>query len=767
MPNADPAIIRDPARLYELHRLDLLDTAPEASFDRLTRLVARVLNKPVVLISLVDADRQFFKSQIGLDESLAISRETPMTYSFCQHVVASGAALMIDDARRHPLVHDSPAIWDLGVVAYAGVPLTTRTGHHLGTLCAADTQAHHWTADEVDILREMAQSVMAEIELRDRIRQQAIIEEQLRQSEEHYRLVVTTMDNGMVMHDASGAIVACNPSAERILGLTADQLEGRTSIDPRWRTIHEDGAPFPGETHPAMITLRTGKPLCNVVMGVYRLDGELTWISINSQPVFQEGETKPVAVVATFQDITEQKLAEADIEQHIAELGELYLQVAYQNEHDPLTGLANRQLFEKSASEALSDARRTGHEVGICFVDLDLFKQTNDTFGHATGDHLLEQVARRLERSVRDGDTVARIAGDEFTIVLGNLSSRDEAVAVAERILAALNQPFWINTHMIMITSSIGLSFYPADGLTLDELLREADAALYQAKAMGRNACQMAGGRQKKDFYRRMHIQQALHSALDNGQFRLYYQPQYDLNSSRITGAEVLLRWQHPELGVISPDEFIPIAEQTGLIIPIGNWVLDKACRQAKAWQQQGYNLSVAINVSPVQFDRTDCAQEIAAALARYDLPPEYLTIELTEDVLVDRIEEKAASMMQIALMGVGVMIDDFGTGYSSLRYLQDLPLTGLKIDRGFVQDIGEDPAKTSKTTAIIATMAVVAHHLGLTVIAEGVETEQQVMTLRDLKCDALQGYLFSKPLPPAEMDALLAAQSSTALQPA
>jgi PAS domain S-box-containing protein len=310
MPLADSSIIANPTRLETLRRYCLLDTPADPAFDRLSQLAARILKAPIALVSLVDENRQFFKSQVGLTPPLATRREAPLSHSFCQHVVALSAPLIVEDAREHPLLHDNLAIVDYNVSAYLGIPLVAPSGETLGSFCVLDTKPRRWAEEEVTLLQELAASVMTEVELRARIMERQTMEASLRKTEARYSSAIATMHEGVVLQDRDGAIEACNPAAEAILGLTSEQMMGRTSIDPRWHAVHEDGSPFPGETHPAMVALRTGTPQLNVVMGIYKPDSTLTWILINSEPLIEPGTSQPYAVMTTFLDITERKQAE-------------------------------------------------------------------------------------------------------------------------------------------------------------------------------------------------------------------------------------------------------------------------------------------------------------------------------------------------------------------------------------------------------------------------------------------------------------------------
>jgi diguanylate cyclase (GGDEF)-like protein/PAS domain S-box-containing protein len=931
-------------------------------------------------------------------------------------------------------------------------------------------------------------------------------EEALRQSEERYRSIVTVMAEGIVIQAADQSIVACNPSAERILGLTEDQLMGRSLTDPRWRTVHEDGSPFPNDTYPIVTTLRSGKPESNVIMGVYRPDDSLVWVSINTQPLIRPGEQQPYASVATFIDITDRRRTEealqksetryrnivelaqegiwqidadnctnfvnkkmADIlgftademlgkslfsfmddegkavternierrrqgmaEEHefkffrkdgsevwaivnanplfdegggyagalamISDIterkrgelalaqsernfrtlimdvnigilvhylgkhvfanprllkmlgytleefrrtsmedivrsdeyqkvyahykarlagqsvpnvyetvlqtkdgfsipveltstttvwegqpaglvlfqditdrqhaigqmhklskaveqtadaviitdpkgvieyvnaafehttgygrdevigqtpsliksdrqkpefyknlwqtilaGEVYNEVfvnrrkdgslyyeektitplkdnegrithfvstgkditermhiqerlQYMTQHDALTDLPNRVLLFDRLMQALVRARRHNRLLAVLFIDLDRFKNINDTLGHEAGDQLLQQLSARLRRCVREDDTVARFGGDEFVILLDDVILESDINDMAKKVLEELVPPFNIGSQQLYISASIGISLYPNDGQDSSELLKNADVAMYRAKERGKNTYQFYSADMSSRAFERLTLESSLRHAIERNEFRLYYQPQIDIRTGSLIGVEALLRWQHPEFGMVMPMEFMPLLEETGLIVPAGEWVLNTACTQLLAWHDAGWpTLRMAVNLSARQFasESLSIALENALAMMRGDLT--CLELEITESVLMQNAQSTIDTMSRLSAMGCRFAIDDFGTGYSSLSYLKRFPISALKIDRSFVRDIPAD----KDDAAIVTTIVAMAHNLKLQVIAEGVETEEQLGFLRACGCDSMQGYLFSRPLPADEV---------------
>lgn len=423
--------------------------------------------------------------------------------------------------------------------------------------------------------------------------------------------------------------------------------------------------------------------------------------------------------------------------------------------YDTLTDLPNRLLFADRLQQALRYAQRNTRLVAIMSLDLDRFKIVNESLGHPHGDALLQAVAKRLVNCVRVIDTIARVGGDEFMFVLSELISAQDAADIARKILDVLADPFMLEENEVFISASIGISLYPSDGEDSTTLVKNADAALNHAKRQGRNNYQYYAEEMNATALQRLTLENGLRHALERDEFVLYYQPQLDLESGAIIGVEALIRWQSPERGLVAPAEFIPLLEETGLIVPVGEWVLRSACAQNRAWQIEGLApIRVSINLSALQFRQPDFAETIARILQETDLDPgwEGLEMELTESLLVNNVEETIKTLHKLRAMRIKVSIDDFGTGYSSLTYLKRFPLFGLKIDRSFVSDLSINP----EDAAIVAAIIALAHSLKLNVIAEGVETLEQLRFLRELKCDEMQGYLFSPPMPAADVAALL-----------
>ncbi len=442
----------------------------------------------------------------------------------------------------------------------------------------------------------------------------------------------------------------------------------------------------------------------------------------------------------------------------LAELQSLYAQLAYQARHDYLTGLSTRQHFEDELSSSVAAARESGQIVGLLYVDLDRFKLINDTLGHAAGDRLLMKVAARLRQCVDDSATVARIGGDEFAVLLPALADTQPAIEVAEKMIARLNEPIRLDGHYPIVTTSVGISFFPRDGEDVETLLRKADQALYLSKTQGRNTLTLspATAAPVTETPERLKLETDLRAAIGRGEFVLHYQPQYRLSDNRVVGVEALLRWNHHERGMIPPGDFIPMAEETGLIIPIGRWVLEEACRQAKLWHTGGKSLYISVNAATLELQRDDYADDVAHVLETIGLPPRLLELEITESAVMHDTEIARRQLVRLRALDLQLAIDDFGTGYSNLSYLHELPISKLKIDRSFMMKISDSSAATARDSAIMGAITNMAHTLRLKVVAEGVETEQQMALLREIGVDIAQGYFISRPLPADQLEAKL-----------
>jgi diguanylate cyclase (GGDEF)-like protein/PAS domain S-box-containing protein len=547
--------------------------------------------------------------------------------------------------------------------------------------------------------------------------------------------ITDTMGEGLYRTDERNVINWINPAFTRLLGFTAGDAVGRTAH----ALIHDCPDDMPLEQCPYFSPVLAANGFTGETRFKRQAEGYLP-VEMTSRPIKEGGPGgRVVGAVAVFRDITQRQANQERIRQ-----------LAW---YDSLTGLPNRALLQDRLGVATAGAVRDKETLATLFLDLDQFKNINDSLGHAIGDRLLQQVALRIADCVRASDTVARLGGDEFVIIMPNIRAPADAAFLAEKILAAVARPYAIDGRELYITPSIGIAVCPEDGCDCESLIQHADAAMYLAKENGRNNYQYFTAALNARAVERLSLESALHGALERRELSLHYQPQINLASGAIIGVEALLRWRHPVLGWVAPDRFIPVAEDSGLIVPIGEWVLQEACRQARAWQAAGLApLLMAVNVSGVQFRQADLAETVRDILAAHGLAAASLELEVTESVLMKSADSAVEILQKFRAMGVRLAIDDFGTGYSSLSYLKRFPIDKLKIDRSFVSDITTDPDDAAIASAIIA----MAHRLRLKVIAEGVETPGHLRFLFQEGCDEAQGYHYSKPLPPDDLERLM-----------
>jgi len=555
------------------------------------------------------------------------------------------------------------------------------------------------------------------------------------------RILERSSNEIYVFDAATLKFTQANQGALNNLGYTLEEMHGLTPIDLKPKITWEQ---FQEMIEP----LRRGDDeTLSFVTEHLRKDGSLYPVEVRLQ--LSSVETPPV-FVAVISDITEQRQAQERLN--------------FLAFNDNLTGLPNRLLLTDRLRQAMLESERYNRLVAVLFLDLDRFKLVNDTLGHDAGDRLLKDVAKRLSDCVRPGDTVARLGGDEFTVVLANVAHEDDVGRVAQKIFNVFAQPFLLAGQELFVSPSIGIALYPLDDVEPAALLKNADAAMYHAKDSGRNNFQFFTPELNQRAVRRLGLETALRHALERQEFVLHYQPQVDLSNGRIIGMEALIRWQREGTGLVSPLEFIPLAEDTGMIVPIGEWVLRTACTQNRAWQKAGLPaLNMSVNVAARQFQQQNLAEVVARVLRETGLDPRWLSLEITESTVMHDAGAAIETLRQIGALGVGLSVDDFGTGHSSLSYLKRFPLHFLKIDKSFIDDITTDPNNAAITTAIIS----MAGSLELKVIAEGVETLAQLNFLRTHGCDAMQGYYFSKPLPAAALAALLAENKHLEMGPA
>ena len=551
----------------------------------------------------------------------------------------------------------------------------------------------------------------------------------LREAERRYYNLFENAIEGIFRTTLDGQYLDANPALARIYG-----FESASALIASLKDIGKQLYVEPSRREEFIALVRGRGSVSGFESQIYRRNGDIIWISENARAVYDD-DGRVVCYEGTVEDITERKLYQARIEQ--------------QANYDTLTGLANRSLLHDRLQTAIRSAAAYGTRLAVVFVDLDRFKFINDSLGHHVGDELLRAMAERLKASVRESDTVARLGGDEFVLLINGHGEPDAVAIVLERMLSDISQPWTIPQGDFNVTCSIGVALYPDDGDNAQTLLKHADSAMYRAKERGRNNFQFFTAELNALIRERFELENKLRRALEREQFALEYQPRIDMQTGRIIGVEALLRWYIDGEAVAAPSKFVPVAEEIGLIVPIGKWVLHSACAQNKAWQDAGLPpVMMSVNVSARQFRQDHFIQTIAEILRSTGLEPRYLEIELTESAVMHDAEQFIAMLAQLKQLGVSIAVDDFGTGYSSLSYLKRFPVDRLKVDRSFVLDIATDVDDAAIVRAIIA----LGHNLGLKVVAEGVETREQLEFLRANHCDELQGYYFSRPMPAEEL---------------
>jgi diguanylate cyclase (GGDEF)-like protein/PAS domain S-box-containing protein len=737
------------ARLQALAQYNLLDTSKDDQFADLVRLAAQICRTPIAFIGVVEKDRVWFKTKLNFNLD-----EIQRADSFCDQVIRQKNLVVIADTRTDSTFKSSPLVIARPYArTYAGMPLLTPDGQMLGTLSVIDIIPRQLDQDQKDALGTLARQVMSLFEAQ-RVRStlpdvssQQTNEPKARtsgrttqkKSEARLDSIVGYNITGISFANLEGTITEANDAFLKIVGYTRDDvLGGQLS----WRKL----------------TPQEHRHLDDQALAQLEVSGacvpfETEFISKDGRRVpvlFGAALSSPSQEVVCFSfDLTDHKKAQAKANH-----------LAY---HDALTNLPNQDLFKDRLSQALALARRNEQKLAVMLVKLDRLKTINDTLGYVAADQLARQIAQRLVSCVRESDSVARLGSDEFALLLTQITRTEDAAKVAKTIKDALSVPFNFDNHEFFVTASIGISLCPDDANDPVTLLKSAGTAMNRAKERDGNDYQFYTSGRTTTALRQLVLENNLRPGLEREEFILHFQPQVNLKTFEVVGTEALVRWQHPGLGLLYPGEFISLAEESGLIVSIGEWVLRAACLQSKSWQDAGFDpVRMAINISARQFQQPKLVETIAKTLKDTGLDPRFLELELTEGSVMKDPNEAIGKLHELKAMGLRISIDDFGTGYSSLNYLKRFPIDTLKIDRSFVSEIHTDSDDAAIVTAIIT----LAHALKLTVIAEGVETHEQLEFLTRLNCDEVQGFLFGKPLSAEEFTELLMERSGLNSRP-
>lgn len=664
---------------------------------------------------------------------VSIAPEKPEGRGLSGSAFRENRVMVSNDMLNDPaLDHIRQRATKFGIRSMASLPLACND-EVIGVLGLQARESGFFDNELVKLLQEMAGDISFALTSLSLGTQHQEMLHALQESDARFRQLAENIPQIFWITDATLKLtIYISPTYEAVMGRKPAELK---SGDGLWLSFIHD------EDRKRVENARKEKALLGTYDIEYRIvhtDGSVRWIHDRAFPVRNaQGEIHRIAGIA--EDVTERNAARERLS-HLAH-------------YDNVTGLANRVLFQDRLRQSVAQAKRNGWTVGLLFLDLDRFKLVNDTLGHAAGDRLLKEVAARLTACLRPSDTVGRFSGDEFAIILSNLASPQDAGLVAQKILQAVAAPFDLDGNEVFVTTSIGITLYPADSDNIDTLIRDADTAMYSAKGAGRNNYQYYTAELNERAMEKLHLEAGLRRALERSEFVLHYQPKVDIASGEISGLEALLRWQPPDSALVPPDQFIPLLEENGLIVPVGEWAVRAACAQMRDWRKAGVkSVPVAINLSARQLRHQGFSKALARALEDFAIDPGQIEIEITESSLMENPEAANTMLQELKALGIRLAADDFGTGYSSLSYLKRFPLDTLKIDRSFVRDITVDP----DDAAIAKTVITLAHSLELSVVAEGVETREQLAFLGENRCDEAQGYLFSRPLPADACTALL-----------
>jgi diguanylate cyclase (GGDEF)-like protein len=726
-----PVPENEESRLNMLLRYEILDTPAERDFDDITLMAAQICQTPISLISLVDANRQWFKSTLGISQ-----KETPRELAVCAHAIMNQEPLIIPDLRKDERFKDFPMVTSEPFVRfYAGAPLWSKTGHALGSLCVLDRVPRNLNASQIKALEALGRQVVSQLDLRKTA-------SQLARAERFGRCTIDALAAHVAIIDEKGIIVAVN-RAWREFAQANPGLGPAVEVGGNYLAVCDlPNGPYSDEA--SLIGDGIRKVLNggqNVFASEYPCHTPTLqrWFVVRVSRFSSEG---PTYLVILHADISERRLAEN--------------RLRYDSRHDALTGLPNRVLFAERIERCIGLSKRGKYSFAVLFLDLDRFKIINDSLGHAAGDKLLQTISERLLGCLRESDavgvpkewsTVARMGGDEFTILLEQLRRPEDAVRVAERILQTIGKRLNFDGNELTTTASIGIVACGQGCVpytSAKDVLRDADAAMYRAKALGRDQYLVFDQKMHEEAVNRLSLERDLRRAIERDELVLHYQPILTLSNQRVAGVEALVRWRrNGEL--VNPADFIPIAEETNLIVAIGRWVLEESCRQMARWQRMFPaldSLSMSINISRRQLCNDDLVADLERVLKEAGLTPASIILEITESAIMDDPETAKRTMDRLKLMGVNLAMDDFGTGYSSLSCLRRFSIDLLKIDRSFIQKISD-----RRDASVVQTIVNLAQNLDMKVIAEGVETREQMLFLQSCRCEMAQGYLISKPL--------------------
>ena len=708
--------------------------ASTANLEEFLNLAHRTIKKIVYaenfFVALFDSETEMLTMQFWVDKHDPMPEPLKVGRSRSAYVFRQGHSMLLTDADAKKLI-EAGTVESVGTDSpiWLGVPLKTPNGV-IGVLVVQDYEnSDTYTHRDVELLNSVADQIALAIERKS-------AEEALQLSKERFELVARATSDAVWDWDFATNEIWWNEGFQKLFGYASEDVG--TGLDSWIMRLHEEDSER--VVQDIYRHIENGKTNWQDEYRFLRADGSYAFVIDRGYVVYDVNGT-PVRMLGSMMDVTERKSLEQ--------------QLTHQALHDPLTNIANRALFKNRVDHALTKLARANSSLAVLFLDLDNFKAINDSLGHAAGDKLLVSVAERLQDCLRSADTAARLGGDEFAVLIEAMYRQDEAVMIAERILDVFRQPFIVDGKEIHVGTSIGIAVSSPDALASEELLRNADLAMYMAKSQGKGKHIVFEPKMHAALMERIELEDDLRRGIEEDEFVLHYQPILDLGSAEVVGMEALVRWMHPRLGLLAPMRFIPLAEETNLIVPLGAWILSEACRQVQSWRKEydgELDVSVTVNISIRQFQQAELVQMVSHSLSESGLPPNNLILEITESFMMQDTETTIAKLHELKKLGVRLAIDDFGTGYSSLSYLQRFPIDILKIDKSFIDKLGQG----SEGSAVARAIIMMGDSLNLKTIAEGIEKPEQIDELQLLGCEAGQGYHFAKPLTVGDMDEFL-----------